>query len=179
MVMGSAASAAGGRPAARAKQTARETPTARAPPAAGKPPRGRPTTPAATPSSPRSEAVLLEDTLAQEGIIVRLGGFFPPAPQGGGAPILQAERAPGCRLDPVMCFRSWDDTPAGRFRPEQLAGLQDRAMVITGEPWRPADGKVQPGYAPAAIAAGRHDRYVRDWAQAGRDTGRGIHLRPT
>jgi beta-mannanase len=116
--------------------------------------------------------------LAQEGIIVRLGGFFPPAPQAGVAPILQAERALGCRLDPVMWFRSWDDTPAGRFRPEQLAGLEDRDLVITWEPWRPADGKVQPGYAPAAIAAGRHDRYVRDWAQAVRDTGRVIHLRP-
>ena len=86
---------------------------------------------------------------------MRLGGFFPPAPQEGIAPVLQAEKILGRRIDPVMWFRSWD-TPAGpgRFRPEYLDGLDDRDVVITWEPWRPGGGAVQPEYAPAAIAAG-------------------------
>lgn len=110
---------------------------------------------------------------------MRLGGFFPPAPQEGIAPVLQAEKILGRRIDPVMWFRSWD-TPAGpgRFRPEYLDGLDDRDVVITWEPWRPGGGAVQPEYAPAAIAAGRHDQYIREWAGAVRDAGRLIYLRP-
>jgi beta-mannanase len=50
--------------------------------------------------------------------------------------------------------------------------------VITWEPWRPGGGAVQPEYAPAAIAAGRHDQYIREWAQAVRAAGRLIYLRP-
>jgi hypothetical protein len=110
---------------------------------------------------------------------MRLGGFFPPAPQDGIAPVLRAEKILGRRIDPVMWFRSWD-TPAGpgRFRPEHLDGLDDRDVVITWEPWRPGGGAVQPEYAPAAIAAGRHDPYIREWARAVRDAGRLIYLRP-
>jgi hypothetical protein len=108
---------------------------------------------------------------------VRLGGFFPPAPQGGLAPVLRAEQVLGRRLDPVMWFRSWDTVSSdtgedpGRFRPEHLDGLEDRDVVITWEPWRSGAGPQQPEYAPAAIAAGRHDRYIRDWARAVRTAG--------
>jgi mannan endo-1,4-beta-mannosidase len=110
---------------------------------------------------------------------VRLGGFFPPAPYEGIAPVLQAERVLGRHVDPVMWFRSWG-TPVGpgKFRPEHLEGLEDRDIVITWEPWLPGKGAAQPRYAPAAIAAGMHDRYIRDWAQAVRDTGRVVYLRP-
>ena len=118
---------------------------------------------------------------------MRLGGFFPPAPQGGAdglAPVLRAEQVLGRRLDPVMWFRSWDTASSatgegpGRFRPEHLDGLEDRDVVITWEPWRSGAGPQQPEYAPVAIAAGQHDRYIRDWAQAVRTAGRVIHLRP-
>jgi len=84
---------------------------------------------------------------------VRLGCFFPPAPQGGVAPILRAEQVLGRRLDPVVWFRSWDTREGpGRFRPEHLDGLEDRDVVITWGPWRSGAGPDQPEYAPAGAA---------------------------
>lgn len=53
-----------------------------------------------------------------------------------------------------------------RLRIERLQAVAERGAIpyITWEPWIPELGPEQPEYAPARIAAGEYDAYLRTWA---------------
>ncbi len=53
-----------------------------------------------------------------------------------------------------------------------------RSPLLTWEPWDPAAGADQPTYRLRAIADGAHDAYIGAWADALRDNGSEIFLRP-
>ncbi len=48
---------------------------------------------------------------------------------------------------------------------------------ITWEPWNPADGLDQPSYSLASIASGKHDAYLRSWADEIKAWGGELKLR--
>jgi beta-mannanase len=83
------------------------------------------------------------------------------------ASLLRLEHAVG-RLDITHLFQAWGSPDTAEFRREWVedAALDDRLVLLTWEPWAPADGSVQPRFKPAQIAAGRHDSFVERWASS-------------
>jgi hypothetical protein len=49
--------------------------------------------------------------------------------------------------------------------------------LVTWEPWYPGAGAAQPTFSLAAIVAGEHDGYIRDWARAAAAHGHPFFLR--
>lgn len=80
--------------------------------------------------------------------------------------------------DIVMWFADWG---RGRFDPAQARAVARRGSVpeITWEPWVASIGprRPQPGYALASIIRGRHDAYVRTFAEAVAHYGGRVRLR--
>jgi glycosyl hydrolase family 26 len=95
-------------------------------------------------------------------------------------------------------FASWNQAFHGRLKLRMVfqpwAFNTDPATVLNGpgipviswEPWKPPpagtsakrQGASQPAYSNAAIAAGRWDGYIRQWAQAIKAYGHPVILRP-
>lgn len=79
-------------------------------------------------------------------------------------------RALRVRPDIVMIFRAWSRTTPLTPMLEEAARRR-LTMMFTWEPWRPVhrssreNGRLQPGYSNAAIAAGRQDPYIRSVAR--------------
>jgi hypothetical protein len=106
------------------------------------------------------------------------------------APISGVYQAPGtCKLGafstktstkPNMClvFNSWSSRL--KFPTETVAAAHAAGMstMISWQPWSPKKGKVaQPSYSPAAVAAGKFDSYVTDWAIAAAKLNFPVYLR--
>ena len=92
------------------------------------------------------------------------------------------ERAVGHRADVVQTFVSWeydgepglDDFPTDDARRISRSG---RTLEVTWVPSNPADGRDQERFSLDSIAAGRHDDYVRSFAEEVRDSGLHVRLR--
>jgi hypothetical protein len=77
------------------------------------------------------------------------------------------ERQARLHADVVMWFTDWE---RGRFDVAQARAVVQRGSIpeISWEPWdsRVALGRAQPEYTLASILAGRHDAYIRRFAEA-------------
>lgn len=88
------------------------------------------------------------------------------------------------RLDIFSCYRAWGRCNIDNDR-AWLAGLRasDTEILLTWEPWAlPAPGEerpwAQPAFSLAAIASGRYERYILDFAVELRRFTRTVYLRP-
>lgn len=84
----------------------------------------------------------------------------------------------------VMWFQSWSLRQAepgdtNRFDPAQMDAVASRGAMpmITWQPWDPNLGSDQPEYRLKAIARGKHDAYVRQWARDAKAWGKPFYLR--
>ncbi len=79
----------------------------------------------------------------------------------------------------VLWYQSWGPYTDGAFGPSLSEALYVRghAQVLTWEPkdWR--YGINQTNYSLRAIASGKHDDYIRDYAQRVKDWGRLLYIR--
>ena len=96
---------------------------------------------------------------------VYLGVWQPGAP-GDMTRLAAFEADAGKRAAIIHWFQSWGAANA-TLDTELLSAVARRgsAPMITWEPWDYTKGVNQPEYALGAIAAGRHDGYIRSWAQ--------------
>jgi len=115
-----------------------------------------------------------------------LGAYDPPAPFDRKAIDSYTTRA-GKGLAIVMWYQPWASGNRSEFDSAACAALMQRGIVpmITWEPWDPgADAKRlsnpanQPAFRLSAIASGRYDSYIRDWADQIRALGGPVMLRP-
>ena len=97
------------------------------------------------------------------GSAARFSVFLPGAPGDAGDLSALTERA-GRAPAMVMWYEAWATTPSFPAAAAQRVAAAGATPQITWEPWDPAAGVEQPAYALAAIAAGRHDAYLRTWA---------------
>jgi mannan endo-1,4-beta-mannosidase len=115
---------------------------------------------------------------------VKFGGYFPPFPFRAKRDHLEAtEQRLGRHIDAVMWYQWWD-TPwllgkkPKEFQTSWIAEAGNRDILIKWEPWKPGKQIVQPEFSLQSIVAGRHDLYIRRWAQKIRDCRRQIYLSP-
>jgi beta-mannanase len=108
----------------------------------------------------------------------KLGMWIPGAP-GNQQAIQEVEALIGRELDIVHWYQAWGSATNSAFRTESLAKIHatGATALISWEPWTPGQGVAQPEYSLRAIAAGAHDAYIRDWAQAARDADGPILIR--
>ena len=99
-----------------------------------------------------------------------------------GAPTDLAEAASvssrtGAAIDQVTFYVAW--SRGGDFPAADASRITATGAVpeLTWEPWDPAAGLDQPAYALDAIAAGRHDAYLRRWAQQIKAWGKPLVIR--
>ena len=89
----------------------------------------------------------------------------------------------GPRLALASVYLAWGAEEPG-FDPVAMEALARRGLtpLVTWEPWRVPQAGAAPaaqrGYALATIVAGRHDAYVRAWAEGCRAYGAPVLLRP-
>jgi mannan endo-1,4-beta-mannosidase len=112
---------------------------------------------------------------------VGLGAYIAGTPHDDLAAIARFEALVRHKMTYVLWFQSWGGEDRD-FRDDWVTLAHDQGYipVITWEPWeRNFDDPttVQPEYALGAIAAGRHDDYVRAWAEAAREAQGPIILR--
>ena len=79
----------------------------------------------------------------------------------------------------VLWYQSWGPPSDGAFGPSLAQALHERGhtQVLTWEPkdWR--YGTKQSNYSLRAIAAGKHDNYIRDYARRVKDWGQPLYIR--
>jgi len=112
-----------------------------------------------------------------------LGLYLPDVP-GRWEGLDQWRRTLGIQLGIASIYQAWGSEHR-LFRPEALRRIQDRGLtpMITWEPWRiPSPGAPavaeQPAFTLQSIVAGRHDPYIAGWAEACREFGSPLFLRP-
>jgi beta-mannanase len=78
----------------------------------------------------------------------------------------------------VMWFQGWAGNE-NRFDPPRMDAVASRGAMpmVTWEPWDYAERKTQPEYSLRKIVAGKHDRYVRQWARDAAEWGEPLYLR--
>ena len=115
---------------------------------------------------------------------IRFGGYFDPFPlRKRGEYLQEVERILGRPVDTVMWYQWWDagwlvGKRAKEFQPDWLVQAGSRDVLIKWEPWKPGRQIVQPRFALSTIVDGKHDAYLRRWANRIRECGRTIHLCP-
>ena len=93
----------------------------------------------------------------------RFSVFLPGTPGDAADLAALAERA-GQAPAMVMWYEAWATTPSFPAAAASRVAAAGATPQITWEPWDPAAGLDQPTYALSRIAAGRHDAYLRTWA---------------
>ncbi|MGI9255244.1 MAG: glycoside hydrolase family 26 protein [Thermomicrobiales bacterium] len=112
---------------------------------------------------------------------IAVGIFEPGAP--GDAKLIDRIAAEIGRMPAfIQWYEAWG-SPLSRYSErlhiERLRAVDERGAIpfITWEPWVPELGVNQPEYAPALIAAGAYDAYLRTWAEPMALYGKPIYLR--
>jgi beta-mannanase len=79
----------------------------------------------------------------------------------------------------VMWYQDWGSPGVRDFNVKMMNAVVRRGAtpMVTWDPWRWKDGPLQPSYAPARIAAGEFDAYIRRWGRAARSWGKTFYLR--
>ena len=93
---------------------------------------------------------------------------------------LDLERATGRHVDIVQWYQNWGAGEYGSaVQPAWINAVvgSGRTPLLTWEPWAPG-GSVQPQYRLQRIVRGDFDSYITSWANALRDRGTTVYLRP-
>ncbi len=113
------------------------------------------------------------------------GAFTRDAPYGGNVDAVESlQSALRRRVDIVNWFQNWSAHPGtdwvSQVQPGVLGAVtgSGRAPLLTWEPWDPAAGADQPRFRLRRIVAGDFDAYIAGWADALRDSGHEVYLRP-
>jgi beta-mannanase len=86
----------------------------------------------------------------------------------------------GARPAVVLWYQDWGHGSASAFNAAALDGAVSRGAIplLTWEPWDYTAGSDQPAYALSALARGRYDDFIRQWAAAAGHWGKTLYLRP-
>jgi hypothetical protein len=114
--------------------------------------------------------------------VPRFGVFTHDSPYSGNVDNVNAlQDRLGRDIAIVNWYQSWGGGAwVSQVQQHVIKAVTDsgRTPLLTWEPWDPAAGADQPAYRLRAIAEGAHDAYIAAWADALRDNGAEIYLRP-
>ncbi|MEA2125218.1 MAG: hypothetical protein QOI80_2000, partial [Solirubrobacteraceae bacterium] len=112
----------------------------------------------------------------------KFGVFTDDSPYGGNVDSIDALQSKlGRHIDIVNWYQQWADGGWTKdFHAEVLGAVtgSGRTPLLTWEPWDPAAGADQPQFRLRKIADGDFDAYMGQWADALRDAGTDVYLRP-
>jgi len=79
----------------------------------------------------------------------------------------------------VMWYQDWYHSGIKEFDPTKMNAVVSRGAMpmVTWEPWEYTKGVNQSQYALKTIVSGKHDRYIRQWAQDAKKWGKPFYLR--
>ena len=79
---------------------------------------------------------------------------------------LEFDAKTGIKTNAVLIFKNWEDHVEFNGTEYKKANNIGKLPIISWEPWNPdGDKKTQPEYTLQSIVDGKHDAYIRDWAQ--------------
>ncbi|MGI8622231.1 MAG: glycoside hydrolase family 26 protein [Solirubrobacteraceae bacterium] len=112
----------------------------------------------------------------------RFGAFTTDAPYAGNVDAVgRLQTALRRPIDIVNWYQSFGGGEwVSRVQPDVIRAVTDsgRTPLLTWEPWDPTAGADQPQYRLRRIAEGDFDAYIASWADALRDAGQEVDLRP-
>ncbi|MEJ5868548.1 glycosyl hydrolase [Pseudokineococcus sp. 5B2Z-1] len=137
-------------------------------------------TPARPPRPRRAAGAVLAATCLVAGATACAGGGPVAVGVVADAPAAVDAFAEAAGAAPALVgwYQAWAGEPAFDAARADAAVARGAVPMLTWEPWDPAGGAVQPAYAPAAVARGDHDAYLRAFARQVRAWGGVLALRP-
>jgi len=123
-------------------------------------------------------AVAFDENDARAAQLVALGAYISGAPWDPSR-IDEFNAMVGTPPSVVMWYQDWAHVGVREFDARKMDAVVSRGAVpmVTWEPWNHAGGVNQPEYTLRSINRGKHDAYIRQWAQDSAAWGKPFYLR--